>query len=124
MLVVDDDPLMQALIARLLKADFDVQVVGAAAEALSLLDAGYVGDVLLTDFAMPRTDGVELVACLRERGHVLGTRALMFTGDVSSAKKRLDALGIEMHTLDKKADRRTLALVLAAEASEPRSERS
>jgi CheY-like chemotaxis protein len=78
-LVVDDEPEMCMLVARIL-ADAGYQVTtannGPAAIALAKQDGP--PDLLLTDVKMPQMDGDELAACLRRSTPDL--KVLYFTG--------------------------------------------
>jgi two-component system, response regulator PhcR len=76
-LLVDDEPQALKWFARQYSDEFVVLTAGSVAEALALLDArGREVAVLLTDYRMPRQDGVVLLSAVRHRhGHV--SRLLM-----------------------------------------------
>jgi len=82
-LVVDDEPVVLDICARLLEreADLVVMVAASAEEALPLLREQRV-DVLVTDKNLPGLGGVELVARARELQPTL--EALMITAYASS----------------------------------------
>ena len=66
-LVVDDDPQMRDLLARLLEREGYRPVVAAdGPSALAHIEEG-VPDAILLDLMMPRMDGFELLATLRRR---------------------------------------------------------
>ena len=66
-LVVDDDPLVLAAMARQLRGHFEVCTAASAEEALALLsDDGKGVQIVLSDLMMPGVDGAEL---LRQVGH-------------------------------------------------------
>lgn len=65
MLVVDDEPLLVGMVARVLGRDHDVSVLGSAREALRRVIAGERYDLLLCDLSMPDMNGVELYEELR-----------------------------------------------------------
>ena len=66
-LVVDDDPSILDMTEDLLtEAGFDVTKCGSGAEALALADEKD-WDVVLSDLQMPGTDGLDLLAGMRER---------------------------------------------------------
>ena len=64
-LVVDDEPLLRGLVRRALESSA-MSVVEApdGEDALALLDRGVTVDLVLTDFMMPRTSGLQVMAVL------------------------------------------------------------
>jgi DNA-binding NarL/FixJ family response regulator len=71
-LVVEDNAVVRKGLADLLNAERDMEVTGQAAdgmEALSMLQAGFEADILLTDLNMPRMDGFELTKLLQNTHH-------------------------------------------------------
>lgn len=66
-LVVDDEPEMRNLMMRMLQsAGYDVRSAPDGEEALRLLDTETV-DLVVTDLAMPRADGLTVLRRIRER---------------------------------------------------------
>jgi two-component system, cell cycle response regulator len=64
-LIVDDDELVRARLAALLRtADFDVETAGSGEEALAILRQRQC-QILLTDWQMPRMDGLSLCRIVR-----------------------------------------------------------
>lgn len=64
-LLVDDEPLIRELCAQVLKG-YRILEVDNGFEALELLEREQV-DVVLTDFMMPRLNGLELLRCIKEK---------------------------------------------------------
>lgn len=66
-LVVDDDPIARAIMQEVLKP-LSSRIVAAADgdEALRFLDVAPV-DLIITDISMPKRDGIELIAEIRQR---------------------------------------------------------
>ena len=67
LLIVDDHPVIRTLLQRLLEAEPDIHIVGAAedgAAALALAPA-LRPDVVVMDVQMPRMDGITAAARLR-----------------------------------------------------------
>ncbi|MBF0198440.1 MAG: response regulator [Planctomycetes bacterium] len=66
-LVVDDEKLIRDLITNLLtKNNFEVICAEDGAEALELFEEVYP-DIVVTDFKMPRMDGISFLAALWEK---------------------------------------------------------
>ena len=82
-LFVDDDDLVRAPVAELLRV-YGVRVLAAsgAAEALAILEREHV-DLLFTDVVMPDIDGIELAK--RAQARQPGIRVLFATGYYSRA---------------------------------------
>jgi len=82
-LAVDDDSGVRLLIADVLReASYRVLTASDGAEAMDILEAEPV-DVLITDYHMPRMNGLELIRWSQERLPRLGT--IMMTGDPREA---------------------------------------
>jgi two-component system KDP operon response regulator KdpE len=65
LLVVDDDPaILEMLVASLSGAGYDVCTASSGSEALGVFRSSRP-DLVLTDLAMPRGDGFELIASVR-----------------------------------------------------------
>jgi DNA-binding NtrC family response regulator len=88
-LIVDDDERQRAaLVAMLADCDFDTRVAADGQEALERLEA-FDADVIVSDLAMPRMDGFELLRHLKDRGDL--TPAIAVTG-FGSMEKALSAV--------------------------------
>jgi CheY-like chemotaxis protein len=92
-LVVDDNPLVRAVLTTLLEAyGATVTGVGSAAEALRVLPLERP-DVLLTDLSMPEADGFSLIRRVRALPpeHGGGTPAALVTG-LAASQDRAEVL--------------------------------
>jgi DNA-binding response OmpR family regulator len=79
LLLVDDDPVLLDLIARLLRRNgHEVQLANTAAEGLALAQAQPF-DVIITDVMMPDTDGYTFTKQLRASLPSAQSRILIFT---------------------------------------------
>ena len=92
-LVVDDSPTMRGLISTILRADPDIQVVGAAGDPYEAREAikALNPDVVTLDLEMPRMDGIAflekimrlrpmpviIISSLTEAGAAISAKALM-----------------------------------------------
>ena len=82
--VVDDDPLVRALLAEQLRsAQYDVTACPDPAMALALLDAGERFDMLIADLSMPGMDGIALIREARLR--LPEMPAILLTGYATEA---------------------------------------
>jgi len=90
LLVVDDDPHVRELVAklayRLVGNAVEVVAAADAAEALALQQAGPC-DALLTDYFMPEVDGPDLIRRLTFYQPKL--RTLLMTGDATRVGQRI-----------------------------------
>jgi DNA-binding response OmpR family regulator len=89
-LVVDDEPAIRALVAKIVeRAGHPVDTARDGAEAIEKLDAGNYA-VLVLDLMMPNVDGYALLEHLKERGGKRPAIIVVSAGD-SAALRRLDA---------------------------------
>src|SRR2546423_4243845 len=76
-LVIDDDPQVRTLVARLLAQEgYEVHLAADADEAASALKSA-APDLVLLDGTMPHTDGIDLLADIRTRSSI---PVIMLTG--------------------------------------------
>jgi len=80
LLVVDDEPTLRNAYRRLLSRAFDVTLAESGEEALSLIAAGHVYDVILVDLTMPKMDGTELHRRIVADAPELDRRIVFVTG--------------------------------------------
>ncbi len=99
--VTEDDPAVSSLVVRVLRSKgYRVLLAEDGAEALSMWRrCGDEVDLLLTDVVMPNLGGAELVARLREMGHV--PRVLFASGYTNNALAKIRALGEGVDLLEK-----------------------
>lgn len=80
-LIVDDSPATLEVLERNLRSHgYQVMTAASVAAALEFLDAAHV-DLVITDYKMPRTSGIELVRYVRE--NLRDTEVVMITGYAS-----------------------------------------
>jgi DNA-binding response OmpR family regulator len=88
-LVLDDDPSMQRLVAALLKrAGYRVDTFLTGREALAAIDREHY-DVLLLDLMMPHEGGHTVIRHLRSRNAAMLDRVLLLTASPDSVVSRL-----------------------------------
>jgi DNA-binding response OmpR family regulator len=78
-LVVEDDPDGQEVVARMLKqVKIDVDVIGTAEDAWEMLKVGnYSGAII--DLALPGQDGFQLLGAIRSDANLKGLRCIAVT---------------------------------------------
>jgi sigma-B regulation protein RsbU (phosphoserine phosphatase) len=113
-LVVDDDELELALLCdRLASCGLDVRQAADGAEALALLDKEWF-PVVLTDWQMPGTSGLELTETLRSRG-ITDTFVIMLTVlDDNFDYERAYQAGVDDYLSKKRPEVELLARIHAA----------
>lgn len=88
-LVVDDEPAIRALVARIAqRAGFDVEVARDGAEAIEKLDSARFGVVIL-DLMMPNVDGYGVIDHVRSTGGQHPAIILVSAAD-NAAVRRVD----------------------------------
>lgn len=91
MVVEDDMQLRQALTALLEQQGYAVDACGGAAEALALLKAGSIPDVILLDLVMPNMDGWEFRVAQRRDPLLSAIPVVAMSADESAKAKAIDA---------------------------------
>jgi len=81
-LVIDDEPKLGRVVARILAPEHDVIALTSAEEALDRITSGERFDLILCDLFMPGVDGVELHERVRAIAPALVERIVMMTGGV------------------------------------------
>ncbi|MCW7754159.1 response regulator [Desulfobotulus sp. H1] len=88
-LVVDDAPSIRMLVRfSLTKAGYLVDEACDGKEALEKLVSGLHPDLVLTDFHMPRMDGLELIREIRAQGNSRFVPVVLFTSPQEPEKRR------------------------------------
>jgi DNA-binding response OmpR family regulator len=87
LLFVDDDTLVRELMAEAMQHQgFDVEAAPDAAAALAWLAAGEAVDMMVTDYAMPEMNGVELIVRVRATHPALPI--ILLTGNADDAVEK------------------------------------
>lgn len=112
---VDDDPDLRRATAQALKlAGFDVRAFDGAEAALAAIDASFDGPVV-TDIRMPRMNGLQLFARIREIDPELPVLLVTGDGDVDVAVAALKDGAYDFITKPFDAERLATAVAHAAE---------
>lgn len=121
-LVVDDDPVIRAMVARTLTlAHFDVSTAPSGKDALRLVAEGRIlPAVLVTDIEMPEMNGVELAARLLALRPAL--RVVMMTGDADRAESARHHKSIVDSVLLKPMPLRDLVRAVTSAADQAREQ--
>ncbi|HEX4477231.1 MAG TPA: ATP-binding protein [Polyangiaceae bacterium] len=110
-LVVDDEPLVGAMLRRMLAQRHAVEVAASAEEALRMLDAA-VFDAIVCDVMMPEMTGMDLYATLRKRDPSLASRMVFMTGGAFLPRVAEFLATLENPTLEKPFDLEMLTFAL------------
>ncbi len=103
LLVVDDEPLVAALLGRMLSPEHDVAIATSSAEALALMEAEAF-DVIVCDVMMPGTTGVDLYATIRGKDPRVAERMVFVTGGAFVPRVAEFLSSIDNPKLDKPID--------------------
>jgi CheY-like chemotaxis protein len=87
-LIIDDDPMVGALLRRILGKQHDVTCLADGKHALDLLLSGQRYDVILCDLMMPGTNGMDIYAALSSGIPEQAQRLVFVTGGAVTPKTR------------------------------------
>ena len=90
-LLVDDDTALLKSVWEILKNDYSVSSVKSGHEALDMLSAGYVPDIILLDIDMPGLNGFETLASIGEMEEMHDIPVMFLTG-VTAAEAEVKGL--------------------------------
>jgi hypothetical protein len=108
-LVVDDDPQILRMVARVLSDECEVVIAADPERALALARGSHF-DLVLLDLVMPRMNGVEVLSALLDLDDSYRERCLMMTGGRSSSISSFP----ELPTLQKPFGMRELRSIVRA----------
>ena len=99
-LIIEDDAPLSRLLGKILKARYDVTVIGNPMEAWSWLSEGNTPDLIVCDIDKPSQDEIEFLENLRFSG-LYSDIPLVILSDVQDAEQRnaLAELGAFSHLL-------------------------
>jgi PAS domain S-box-containing protein len=118
-LVVDDDPMVAAVVRRILASDHDLTSTTSAQHALDLCSGGERYDVILCDLMMPQMTGMDLHAALAQLAPDQAQRMLFFTGGAFTERARSFLDQVENLRLEKPFDATTLRTLIATRLRQP-----
>jgi len=64
-LIVEDDAVLNSLLAKILSENYKVLTVSNGKDALSLISDGNIPDLIISDIKLPLMDGLELLESLK-----------------------------------------------------------
>jgi CheY-like chemotaxis protein len=115
-LVVDDELLVGRAVARVLGPRHEVVVATSAREALALIEAGNVFDLVLCDLMMPGMDGMELYRAVEERAPDVADQFVFLTGGAFTVEAETFLNTSRAERIIKPFDSASLRLLVAARA--------
>lgn len=87
-LIVEDDPAIRLLAARILRREgFSVHEATNGSDALATMAAANPFDVIVLDLAMPGMSGAELIEHLRDHEPEMLDRIVVVTADVQAVRR-------------------------------------
>jgi PAS domain S-box-containing protein len=111
-MVVDDEPMIGATLARVL-AGHEVVAVASSREALRRIESGEAFDVLLLDLIMPEMTGMELYEALARSAPVAAERVVFLSGGLFTPAARAFAERVKNPILEKPFDAAALRRLVA-----------
>ncbi len=84
-LVIDDEPMVAVAVGRMLRAHHDVMAMTDAREALALLTAGEVYDLIFCDLMMPNLSGIEVYELVKATSSPMASKIVFMTGGAFTA---------------------------------------
>ncbi|HXU80885.1 MAG TPA: response regulator [Polyangia bacterium] len=79
-LVIDDEPMINSILKRMLGKDHEVECAGSVREALDRMKKGERFDLIMCDLMMPEMTGMDLHAELQRTDPALAERLVFMTG--------------------------------------------
>ena len=79
-LVIDDEPLLRSVIARMIGSEYELTLVESADQATALIESGNRYDAILCDLMLRRQSGMDLHALLLQRHADQARRMIFLTG--------------------------------------------
>jgi CheY-like chemotaxis protein len=101
LLVIDDEPLLIAALARTLEPEHEVESFTSAHEALEQLRAGKRYELILCDLMMPEMTGMELHETLNREAPELAGRMVFLTGGAFTEAARTFLASTALPCLEK-----------------------
>jgi|GEM_PF-360333 len=119
-LIVEDDPDGQEVLARILfRANVPVELTGTAEDALDILSVDDHALVII-DLALPGMDGFELVKLIREKDAVAGVPCLAITAfHTPTLKQKVMQSGFDGYFAKPLDDQRLIAKIKSIIQSQP-----
>jgi len=111
-MVVDDEPMIGATLARVL-AGHEVVTVASSRDALRRVESGEAFDVLLLDLIMPEMTGMELYEALTRTVPAAAERVVFLTGGLFTPAARAFAERVKNPILEKPFDAGALRRLVA-----------
>ncbi|MEM8711102.1 MAG: response regulator transcription factor [Planctomycetota bacterium] len=112
-MLADDHPIFLEGLKRLLQTEFDVVGTAAAGDTLIELVEEHEPDLIVTDYSMPKMNGVEAIRRLKENNCSAKFVVLTMHEDVEYALEALE-LGIDSYVLKRAASSELISAIQGA----------
>lgn len=86
-LIVEDDPFMQAILEEILNENYETAIQSNGLEALSFLQNGNIPDLIISDLNTPNLNGLELLEQIKVSNFFNSIPVIILSGDESSEKR-------------------------------------
>jgi DNA-binding response OmpR family regulator len=86
-MVIEDDPFMQSVLAKYLGKHFEVIVFPDGLDAMAAIHAGNIPDVIIADLKTPLMGGLQVLEQLKASDFFNSIPVIVLTADESSAKR-------------------------------------
>ncbi|HVY46125.1 MAG TPA: response regulator [Minicystis sp.] len=113
-LAIDDEPMLVAVYARMLRRYHDVVPVVGGSAAIELLERDAAFDVVLCDVMMPEVSGLDVYRTAARLSRELAARFVFLTGGAHTDEAARFLATERVPTLDKPAELQALLAAIAA----------
>ena len=118
-LVIDDEPTLTRILARVIGEDHEVASYNSAHDAITAIRAGARYDVILCDLMMPQMTGMDFHAELVRTLPAQAERVVFMTGGAFTPRAREFLEQVENARIDKPFDLAALRARIAALIARP-----
>ncbi|HMG07453.1 MAG TPA: response regulator transcription factor [Mucilaginibacter sp.] len=86
-LVVEDDPFMQAILKEFLNATYEVEMLSNGMDALAFMQNGNIPDLIISDLNTPKLGGLGLIEQVKISDFFSSVPIIILSGEETSVKR-------------------------------------